>query len=269
MNIAIIGCGYIGLALATFWKKSTHHLTVTTRSPQKAIPLQPFADSVKILQGNDLEALQKLLQNQDIVVLTLAADHPDTYESTYLETAKTLKKALLHCPGVSQIIYTGSTSVYGDHAGAIVDEETTPLPTNTTNTILIKTEEELLSIASPSCKVCIFRLGEIYGPGRDLAERLRQINEAALPGTGENITNLIHRDDIVNAIDFALNNHLNGVFNLCNDVHIPRKELYEAICTREGLPSVKWNAAKKSIHSGNKTVSNEKIKHFGYRPKMV
>lgn len=265
MKITIIGCGYVGSALAIKLKKNGHHVTVTTRSDAKIHSLQSIADDVHILEGNDTEAVKRLLASQEAVILSVAADSQDAYESTYLGAAKAIAEACEEAPNLSQIIYTGSTSVYGDHQGKIVNEETPTSPDHPTGKILLATEEILLKMSSKQRNVCIFRLGEIYGPNRQIADRLRRMNGKSLAGNGNSVTNLIHLDDIVEAILFTLNRNLNGIYNLCNDKHVTRKELYTQICQEEEIPEMTWDSSLKSIHSGNKLVSNNKIKACGFQ----
>ncbi len=264
MKIAIIGCGYVGIALASQLQNDGHEITVTTRSPSKATALAKQTARICILQGNDVNALVDLLQDQDAAILCLAADNQAAYESTYLDTAKALAKAVEHTPKLAQIVYTGSTSVYGEHHGAVVSEDTPLSPAHASGRILAATESQLLQLATPQRHVCVLRLGEIYGPERHLGERLRSLNGCALPGSGQNLTNLIHLEDIVGAIVFTLKHRLSGVYNLCNDLHVTRQSLYADICRKEGLPQVIWNAAAPSMHGGNKSVSNAKLKAAGY-----
>lgn len=260
MNLLIIGCGYVGKAVAAHARSAGYVVTVTTRSAHKAEELQQFADHVVVLENNNLA---KALQNQHAVLLCVAPDNHSSYETTYLQTAKALIEGV--GPSTRQILYTGSTSVYGDHNGAVVDEQTMAKPENENTGILLETENFLLKAATPHLNICILRLGEIIGPGRMIVDRLRRLNSTPLPGNGQGATNLSPLEDIVRGIDFALNKKLNGLFNLCNDVHISRKELYDQICLKEGLPKVQWDPSRKSMHAGNKIVSNAKIKNAGFR----
>lgn len=261
MNIAILGCGYVGKALAVRLKNDGHSLTGTTRSPQKASLLSSHLDRVEVLHGNDKAAMENLLKGQQAIILCQAADNASDYETTYLDTAKTLVKLLPSFPGLRHIIYTSSTSVYGDHQGAIVDEESLPVPLNPTSQILLETENVLLASAE---NTCVLRLGEIVGPGREIADRLRKLEGRPLPGTGDNITNITHVDDIVGFVQLVLTKGLRGIYNICGDQHLPRKELYAHICAEEGLPPVTWDGSKTSRHGGNKIVSNAKAKAAGY-----
>lgn len=259
MKIAIVGCGYVGKAMATHWMSLGHALTVTTRSLSKADALRQYSDQVIVLENN---SLAKALENQQVVLLSVAPDTSSEYEKTYLQTAKQLVSNLTN--SIKNILYTSSTSVYGDHQGSCVDEETLPKPENKNAEILLETEQTLLEVSSKGVNVCILRLGEIIGPGRTIAERLRKLNGSYLPGTGKNYTNLSPIHNIVTGLDFALNRSLNGIYNLCNDLHIPRSELYDQICDQEGLPRIQWNNKLQSPHSGNKIISSAKIKSAGF-----
>lgn len=265
MNVAIIGCGYVGKAAARFWKAAGHSVTATTRNPDHVAELQSIVDHVILLQGNNLsEILAQALVNQEVILLSVAPDDASQYESTYLNTAQALVKAVKRLPMLRQILYTSSTSVYGDQQGQWVDENTPPAPNNDNTKILLATEQILLASQSDNRYVCIFRLGEIIGPGRELSSRLRRLNGQSLSGSGDNYTNLTHIDDIVGAIDFAVSHQLQGVYNLCGDLHILRRDLYHQICEKHGLPHVVWNGSVTSVHGGNKRVSSVKLVAAGY-----
>ena len=83
-----------------------------------------------------------------------------------MHTANNLVLALKHFPNVKQLIYTSSCAVYGNSNGAWVSEVSPVAPANRHGEILHETEQVLLSASSQDLKVCIFRLGAIYGPDR-------------------------------------------------------------------------------------------------------
>lgn len=259
MKICIIGCGYVGKAAAVKWKHEGHEITVTTRSLERAYELRPYADLIYILNDN----WQEIVEKQDIILLSVAPDNKSDYIETYLRTAEKLTQSVSRSR-VSQIIYTGSTSVYGEHQGRWVDENTIPQPFNAQGHILLSTEQILFKAATNQRKVCIFRLGEIYGPERSLEDRVRKLQGSVVSGNGENLTNLIHLEDIISALDIAVKQQLNGIYNLCNDIHIPRKDLYKRICEKNGWQEVIWNPAIANTHSSNKKVSNDKLKSVGW-----
>jgi nucleoside-diphosphate-sugar epimerase len=252
MNICVIGCGYVGSRAAANWKEIEHVVTVTTRNPGRIAELEKFADHVIITDSPGTA-----IEGQDVILIAVAPGPEGDYKNTYLDTAKEILAVI---KPRQKILYTGSTSVYGDHEGKVVDESTPLKPPNDKARVLAETEKELLKHPN----TCIFRLGEILGPERAIKERLKRVAGKELPGTGENPTNVIHVDDIVKALDFAIEKNLKGIYNLCNDEHIPRKKLYTDICEKEGIPLPVWNPSRKSVHGGSRIVSNRKIKNAGF-----
>lgn len=273
MNIAIIGCGYVGYAVAKYWQQNrTFTVTATTTTQSRVPTLQAVAQRVVVVQGNDHEGLKSVLKNQDVVLLSIGASSADVYEETYLHTAQTLVSALKQTPSVRHLIYTGSYSVYGDRNGALVDEETIVAPANQNGQILNATEHVLLQAASTNFKVCILRLGGIYGSGRELVKIFGRAAGTTRPGNGEDVTNWIHIDDIVGAIEFARRHVLQGIYNLVDDAHLPSRELLDRLCEKHHLPKVTWDSSQKSIRPYNAYVSNQKIKDAGYKlihPQMI
>ncbi|MEA5513553.1 NAD-dependent epimerase/dehydratase family protein [Nodularia sp. UHCC 0506] len=266
MNIAIIGCGYVGCAVAHAWQqKMTFMITATTTTPERVPTLESVAQKVVVTQGNDREQLKSVLQNQDIVLLSIGAKGANLYENTYLNTAKTLVEILHDTPSVKQLIYTGSYSVYGDHNGALVDEETPATPSHDNGKILKATEDVLLGASSDKLHVCILRLGGIYGPNRELIKIFKRVPGTTRPGNGQDIANWIHLDDIAGAIEFARLNHLQGIYNLVDDAGLSSRELLDGLMEKHNLPKVKWDHTAKGQRLYNAKVSNQKIKKAGYK----
>lgn len=265
MNIAIIGCGYVGCAVSQYWQQNKNFIiTATTTSPERVPGLQTVAQKVIVTKGNDYESLNSVLKNQDVVLLSVGTKNGTTYEETYLETAKNLVSILKHSPNVHHLIYTSSYSIYGDRNGVWVDEETPPAPPNVNAQILRKTEDVLLSAENESLRVCILRLGGIYGQGRELVKIFGRVAGTTRPGNGEEITNWVHLDDIVGAIEFARLHRLQGIYNLVDDSHLTSRELIDNVLTKHNLPNVIWDATNKSNRQYNTWVSNQKLKDAGY-----
>lgn len=278
MNIAIIGCGYVGTALARHWHQNNSHIiTATTTTKERVAQLKEVAHRVVVMKGDDEAALRSVLQNQDAVILSVAPTSDrqiavNLYEETYLRTARNVAAALQQAPSVKQLIYTGSYSVYGDRNGAWVDEESPVAPANSNGQVLCNTEQVLLEAGSQNLRVCILRLGGIYGPSRDLVNIFSRFFGSTRSGNGENFTNWIHLDDIVSAVTFALLNRWQGIYNLVNDVPLITRELLERLSERHHLPPVLWEPSDHEVKPYNAIVSNHKIKAAGYsfiHPKII
>jgi nucleoside-diphosphate-sugar epimerase len=264
MNIVIIGCGYVGMEAAHLWKKKGYHVTSTTRSPERLDALSQVSQKSVIIRGSDEDEFVPLIINNDCIVVTVAADNPDHYESAYLHTAQILRHIALELNMPRHLIYTSSTSIYGEYHGQWVDETSQPLSKSEQGKILIEAEKQYLSLSEIGWTVCILRFAEIYGPGRELSTRVKQLEGHTLPGSGETYTNMAHKQDCAHALDYALRHNLEGIYNLADDDHPKRKELYHAISHKFHLPEVRWDPTQTGLHMGNKRVSNHKIKAEGF-----
>ena len=263
MNVAIIGCGYVGTAVAHLWTQQSLDVTVTTTTPARLPELAAIAQRAVLLNGNDATAVRTLLDRQQVVLLCLGARNK-SYEETYLQTAKTLASVLPQCPSMRQLIYTSSYALYGNQQGNWVDETSPVAPASRNTEILAETERVLLNAAHGTLNVCIFRLAGIYGPGRTLARIFQRLAGTTQPGDGGNSSNWVHLDDIAGAIDFARQRGLQGIYNLANDRPLPRRELIEQVCAACNLPAVTWDPAQPSKRPYNVRVSNQKLKQAGY-----
>lgn len=265
MKIAIIGCGYVGMAVARQWHQQGYEVTVTTTTPERVAALQEIATRVIVARGDDRIALQEVVQNQEVVLLSVGAKGSNLYEETYLTTAKNLVAAVKEAPSVKQIIYTSSCTVYGDKNDQWVDEETPLAPMTKNGEILAATEQVLLQAASENLRVCILRLAGIYGSNRELKKIFQNVFGTIRPGSGDYFTNWIHLDDIVGAIEFVRSRQLQGIYNLADDEILTGRELLARLSERYGLPKVTWDASLPSSRPYRARISNAKIKKMGYK----
>jgi nucleoside-diphosphate-sugar epimerase len=258
----IIGAGYIGAALAAHWIRKGYTVTVTTRQPSRCSSLQALGANVVLLEEDNPSTWQKALEASQVVAVTVAPSLDASYTDTYLKTASQLEAVLASCRGAcpNHILYTSSTSVYGAKGSGWVDEDS-PLIGNTSNAaVLIAAEKAFAALSQYGPLVTILRLGGIYGPGRSIVQRLRMLEGQALPGDGSSWTNLVHAEDVVRSLDFAAHHQLNGVFNVVNDLHMLRRDLYKAVCHHHGFSEPKWDTSRSPVHGGDKLVNAERLK---------
>jgi nucleoside-diphosphate-sugar epimerase len=270
MNVTILGCGYVGTAVARYWTQTLGlTVTATTTTSERIQSLNPVAHQVKIVRGNDATLLKSILQDQEVVLLSVAAQgrtrNAQAYHHAYLETAETLAAILPQLPKIKQLIYTGSYAVYGDQNGVEVDESSTIYPASENSEILAKTEEILLNIASDRLKICILRLGGIYGPNRELVKIWSRAAGKTRPGDGNYPTHWIHLDDIVGAIEFARKNQLDGLYNLVDQSNYTIRKLVELVCKKYDLEPILWDESQPNQRPYNVQVSNQKLLKAGYQ----
>jgi nucleoside-diphosphate-sugar epimerase len=264
MKAAILGCGYVGTAVAQLWQSQGIEVTATTTNRDRIPELQQVAAAVQVVNGSDPDGITALLQDQDTLLICVGAGRQANYKEVYLNTAKTVVSALDQAPSLKQIIFTSTYSVYGNYDGAWVREDDPAQPATDNGKIMLETEQTLLNAAIPQRKVCIFRLGGIYGPGRELAKIYGRAAGQTRPGFGQEASNWIHLDDIVGAIAHAQTHALSGLYNLVQDEIPTVRGLIDRVCQAHNLNPVQWDPSQPSARPYNVRVSNYKLKAAGY-----
>jgi nucleoside-diphosphate-sugar epimerase len=271
MKIAVVGAAFTGLSAARYFHKRGHTVSVSTTRPERAKELSSVADTVVVMKGSDVSAMKELIQGADAIVLTMAGGlgvkdgkpfmDPVAYRDSYVGTAEGLAGAIAAAPNCRQIVFCSSLNAYGDANGVSpVDEATPPNAASPAQQVFIETEQKLAALARGPLKVCNFRTGTIYGPGREHKNELRNIAGKQIPFDGKSDAMLIHRDDVVRAIDFAITKGLSGLYNLFNDIPDNKEQFFSRVSEREGLAPVTWLG----VVRGPRGVSNQKIKKAGF-----
>jgi len=273
MRVLIVGCGYIGLPLGARLIREGHEVFGLRRNPEAgpellAAGIHPlFADITRP------EELKKLPAGFDWVVHCVAAGGVmDNYQETYFEgTSRLLEWLSRHPP--RKLVYTSSTSVYGQNDGAVVDESSPAAPEAETSKILVATENLLLRAANarppaPVIPAIILRVAGIYGPGRGHGFKLFLRSQARIDGEGVRFMNMIHRDDVGGCIRAALHAGRPGeIYNAVDDEPVTQRHFYEWLAATLGkpLPPVEPDSPSRRRAITNKRVNNAKLRaELGY-----
>ena len=270
MKIAIIGAAYTGLATTKYFKSLGHNISVTTTKESRREELEEVADKVTVMFGSDQDKMKELLVDQEILILTVAGGmvekdgktimDPDLYKDAYVGTAESVVNAIGSDSSLRQIIFTSSLNAYGDGGGADeITEEIEANPLNPFQEVYVTTEGLLRGLENDQLGVCIFRTGTIHGPGREWKNQLALMSGQKIPFDGSSDAMIVHRDDVVRAIEMAINKNLNGLYNLFNEVKTSKAEFFAQVCDEQGLDHVEWL----NLSPGPKNVSNQKIKDAG------
>ncbi len=271
MFFFILGAGYVGKALLQKGLGPNVSFLTSTTTPSKIKELTELGSNAFLLTTENKEDLKKIIDKSDVLGIFIAPHQGTSYEETYLKTAQNIAKILETRQKPLYLIYTSSTFVYKDASEFFVTEEAAlDIKTEKAKT-LVETEKTYLEISNPFVAVCILRLGGIFGPGRSLENRARNMSGKFLDGNGTEPTNNTDLEDILNAIQFCITKKLTGIFNLVNDNHSTRKDLYDNLCNKMHIPPPTWTGveAVNKEHGCGKIVSNQKIKNIGFVFKLT
>ncbi|QZA58588.1 Protein YeeZ [Candidatus Rhabdochlamydia porcellionis] len=251
-----MGAGYVGEKLLRHLQAQKHQLSITTTRKERVGPLSCYGQSV-LLPRED-KAFKELLDSCDGIIILVAPKNLQSYEEVYLQTAKKIFFALKNRKKPFYLLYTSSTSVCEGQKNEWVTEDMELYPKSESAKILLEAEYYYLSC---NASACILRLGGIYGPKRELLDRVKRFSGKTMPSTGEEPTNHIHLEDIIAAVLFCLNHSLKGIYHLVNDDHTSRKKLYSHLCQLAGIPCPIWG---KDLPKSSYKVCNQKIKSMGF-----
>ena len=252
MDLTIVGCGYVGLALAERLqpRRPQLKLTLTTTSSERLAQLNPIADRVELCDATDPVQLLGALRRSSSAVFCLGPKgdrqvDANGYRHTFIDSFCCLTSLLPQLPELRQIVYTGSCSVYGDAEGDWVDEQTPPAPGRGHGDVLLEGEQLLSGISDR--RVCILRLGALYGPG-----------------SGAAYSNWLHVVDAAGALEAALDGEWAGVVNVVNDEPLRLRDLVGRSLQRQGLAPVRW-LGQDEPGSGGRRIRNTRLKQLGYQ----
>ena len=171
--------------------------------------------------------------------------------------------------------YLSTTGVYGDRAGAWVDETTLPAPTSERGRRRLAAEHAWLALhREHSLPVHIFRLAGIYGPGRNQLLSLLRGKARRIVKPGQ-VFSRIHVEDVAGVLEASLARPNPGrCYNVCDDEPAPPQDVltFAAELLRIAPPpEIAFDAARltglsQSFYEESKRVSNRRIKEeLGYR----
>lgn len=258
-RVAIVGCGYVGSALGGALVADGHDVLGTTTSDERHEELSQLGIRPAVARVEDVDRLKTLLADRDTVYLAVAAGgRSRDYRSVYLAGVRNVLQAI-GGSRVCHVVYTSSTSVYGQDDGSWVDEDSPTEPLTENGRVLVEAEHTLLDgTRAAGITGTVLRLSGIVGPGRGPANRV--VHYAGQVRTdGEGYVNLIHRDDIVAALRRLLDVPYHGVLNLSDDAPVTRRAYYDRLIAEARVPPIEWRAPEQSDGRG-KRVRNDRIK---------
>lgn len=240
-RVLILGCGYVGRALARRLLRAGHSVFGLRRSADAPGDSDGAPPGLQWLTGDITRpgSLAVLPGPFDWVVHCVSSSRggPETYRTVYLDGMRHVLDWLAEHPPEA-FAYTSSTSVYGQTSGEWVDEASPATPGTEAGEVLVATERLVLEAAGAGrVPGRILRVAGIYGPGRGHLFQQYLAGEARLQGEGARWINMIHRDDVASALEAALTRGRSGeVYNAVDDEPVSQREFLGWLAARLGRP---------------------------------
>ena len=268
MNVNIFCFGF-GQVAKNFIKKlgiENYNIRLTTTSRSKS--------SKKKFNGINYNSylLNSKRFDKNIVAELEKADHvlisipPEKKEDIVIKNfSKFMKNSK-----INWITYLSATSVYGDHKGEWVNENSKTNPTSSNGIARLKAENAWVSLEKNNkLPIQIFRLSGIYSDEKNILSRLK-LKDAKLINKKDHYFSRIHVDDIANILFKSMSKFKSGeIYNISDDKPSSSEEvtLYGAkILNINDIEKIEVDEIKnkmlKNFYNDSKKVSNAKVKKF-------
>jgi nucleoside-diphosphate-sugar epimerase len=220
-RIAILGCGWLGYALAKALIDKAYIVYGSSTHKEKLPGLKAAGISPYLLDvsAEALSLSDDSFFDVDICVITIPFRRGLDPASQYVDQIKQSVSRL--SPRTHTLIFTSSTAVYSDHNSWV--DESTPLHLDTDRQASLH-EVETHILESHCSNRYVLRLGGLYGPDRELSGFLKG---KTIDKPCRTPVNLIHQKDAVALIEELIKQcPLSGIYNGVSDEHPTREVLY-------------------------------------------
>ena len=265
MKLFCFGFGQVAQSFVDHLLNSKVDLKLTTTSRKNTSELT--FKNLKYLNyqfnenGFDKDLINPLQESDHILISVPPINGNDMF-------IERLVKNNLNLPNLKWLTYLSSTSVYGNHDGAWVNEDSKTNPQTLAGKNRLNVENDWLSIGKKnSLPVQIFRLSGIYSDRYNAITRLRN-DQKFVVDKKNHFFSRIHVKDIVQTLYLSLNKSLNNdIYNLSDDKPASNIEVVKYACNLINfeLPKIisfdeLEEGMLKDFYKDSKKVSNKKIK---------
>ena len=266
MNIICFGFGQVA---KNFIKKlkdqgTTFKLTTTSREESKIKEFENINyESFQFTEeGFDKNFLTRF-NEADHILLSIAPIHGvDIVIKNFKDNFKSNK--------IKWITYLSATSVYGDHNGEWVNENSETKPTSSNGIERLKVEKEWMQLASKfDLPFQIFRLSGIYSNQYNILKRLKS-GEAKIINKKNHFFSRIHVEDVANVLSSSINNFKKKeIYNISDNHPASAEEVAMYGVKLLGIDKPKTieineieSEMLKNFYKDSKKVDNKKMKEF-------
>jgi nucleoside-diphosphate-sugar epimerase len=261
--IVILGCGYVGSAIARAALAAGRQTRVCGRSSARlAGTLGAEGAEVKFLDASNPKNFTAAVNGMHGATVIYSIP-----PITALPPGHAIRAALQAAYGVgaANFIHFSSSGLYGDEPDdeAWVDEET-PLHPDGAMQNVQSDELEVERASFERMKRVVLRLAPVYGPGRGVRNRIRK-GEFRILDEGQHATSRIYIDDLVRIV-FACEDKAphKSVYLVADDEPTTQGEYAKWLSDRMGVPMPPYRAmfepGKARVAHRNRKIRNAKLK---------
>ena len=246
-------------------EKKDFDLSITSRQETHQIELNNIKiNSYQFTEDKFDNSIKKKIEEADYILVSIPPIGGKDIVANYVDT--NLKK-IINCKWIT---YLSATSVYGDHKGDWVNEESATQPTSDNGISRLEAEKKWKSLSNKkNYPLQIFRLAGIYSNELNILKRLKT-GKVKIVDKKNHFFSRIHVEDIANILFKSLDNFKNNeIYNICDDK--PASQIEVATYGAKLLKLEKPNSVKleevesemlRNFYRDSKKVDNKKMKEF-------
>ncbi len=245
-SLTILGCGYIGTAVARRALQRGWQVSALTRNAEAAAGLRELGLQRVVEAEIDSDSWHGELDAEQDYVLNCVSSGGNGLEG-YRKSYVNGQRSLVQWAGrgrLGTVVYTSATSVYPQSEGEWVDEDTPTQGCSPTGELLLESERVLAEAVAGIGRWFVLRLGGIYGPQRHfMLDRIRG-GDTHFSGSPEGYINLIRQEDVVSAVEasFAAPEGLaNRIYNVIDGSPVTREAFYGWLAEQCGQGEVSFD----------------------------
>ena len=266
LNIFCFGFGQVAKEFIKKLLSEKHNLNIAITTRQESNIIEFLGQKISNFEFNNDKIdknIFKKLKNFDHILISIPPEHERDLVLKYFS------KEILD-QNIKWITYLSATSVYGNHEGKWVDENSKTLPKSKNGVERLAVEKAWLKMYEKNnVPLQIFRLSGIYSNVYNVLERIRSGN-ASLIRKENQFFSRVHVEDIANLLFLSLNKLKKGeIFNISDDKPASSEEVMKYGAKILNLPEPKeiklediQSEMLKAFYRDSKKVSNKKVKEF-------
>lgn len=260
VRVLIIGCGYVGEALAARLLNAAHTVMCVRRNPPPRDDNTPPGLTWHALDVTAPKDAAQLPEADHVVYAVSPGRGKGSHISPEQAYERAYERGVAHAlrqRGQGKFVLVSSTGVYAERDGSWVDEQTDPKTEAPAQRKILLGEAMVREQASG----IVLRLAGIYGPGRT---RLVRSVADGTASRSEVWTNRIHRDDCAGAIAHLLTAQpAHDLYLGVDEEPAPMHQVQAWMAERLGV-SPPTRPAPRTPRS-NKRCSSARLQRSGYR----